>query len=85
MKICVLSRCGRGGRPDPLVFHLGQRRLAIYAIRDCWDEASYRYFEVEVHDGRRFVLRHDALRDAWELAAACGSGRRFAAPAAAHP
>jgi hypothetical protein len=80
MKICVLSRNGRGGRPDPRGFHLGQRRHAVVAILDCWDEASYRYFEVEVYDGRRFVLRHDALSNAWELAA-CGSGRQVAVAA----
>ena len=32
MKICVMSRGGRGGKDDPYVFHLGQRRLPVVAI-----------------------------------------------------
>ena len=74
MKICVLSRTGRGGRHDPQVFHLGTRRHPVVAVLDEWSEGEYRYFKVRVEDGRRFVLRHDPVTDAWELAAAYGGG-----------
>lgn len=74
MKICVLSRTGRGGQYDPHVFHLGQRRLPVVAILGQWAEGPYRYFKVRVDDGRRFVLRHDPNTGAWELAAAYGGG-----------
>jgi hypothetical protein len=79
MKICVLSRTGRGGEYDPQVFHLGQRRLPVVAVMEQWTEAQYRYFKVRVEDGRRFVLRHDPASGAWELTAAYGGGRLPAA------
>jgi hypothetical protein len=84
MKICVLSRSGRGGDYDPQVFHLGQRRLPVVAVLEHWTEAQYRYFKVRVEDGRRFVLRHDPTTGSWELAAAYGGGRGFY-PASAAP
>ena len=70
MKICVLSRTGRGGQYDPHVFHLGSRRHPVVAVLEQWTEAQFRYFKVRVEDGRRFVLRHDPSTGAWELAAA---------------
>jgi len=83
MKICVLSRTGRGGQYDPHVFHLGQCRLPVVAVLDQWTEAQHRFFKVRVADGRCFVLRHDAATGAWELAAAYGCGPGFLpAPAA---
>jgi hypothetical protein len=72
MKICVLSRTGRGGNYGPLVFHLGSRRHPVVAVLAQWTEGQYRYFKVRVEDGRRFVLRHDPTTGAWELAAAYG-------------
>jgi hypothetical protein len=74
MRICVLSRAGRGGDYGPHVFHLGQRRLPVVAVLEQWTEAQHRYFKVKVEDGRRFVLRHDPGTGAWELAAAYGGG-----------
>jgi hypothetical protein len=74
MKICVLSRSGRGGSPDPHVFHLGSRRHPVVAVLDQWTEGEFRYFKVRVEDGRRFVLRLDPTTGAWELAAAYGGG-----------
>ena len=77
MRICVLSRTGRGGQYDPHVFHLGQRRLPVVAVLQQWNDAQHRYFKVRVEDGRRFVLRHDPATGAWELAAAYGGGPGF--------
>lgn len=74
MKICVLSRTGRGGQYDPHAFHLGSRRHPVVAVLEQWTEEHYRYFKVRVEDGRRFVLRHDPTTGAWELAAAYGGG-----------
>jgi len=81
MKICVLSRTGRGGH-DPQVFHLGQRRLPVVAVLEQWTEAQHRYFKVRVEDGRRFVLRYDPATGAWELAAAYGGEPGYPALAA---
>lgn len=79
MKICVLSRKGRGGQFDPHVFHLGQRRIPVVAVVEQWTEAQYRYVKVRVEDGRRFVLRQDCATSQWELVAAYGGGRLPAA------
>ena len=79
MRICVLSRTGRGGEYDPQVFHLGQRRLPVVAVLEQWTEAQHRYFKVRVEDGRRFVLRHDPATGTWEIAAAYGGERLLAA------
>jgi hypothetical protein len=79
MKICVLSRTGRGGQYDPHVFHLGQRRLPVVAVLEQWTEGEPRYFKVRVADGRRFVLCHYPTTGAWELAAAYGGERALAA------
>jgi hypothetical protein len=80
MKICVLSRKGRGGQFDPHVFHLGQRRIPVIAIVEQWTEAQYRYVKVRVDDGRRFVLRQDCASGEWELVAAySGAASRPAA------
>ena len=53
MKICVLSRTGRGGHSGPYVFHLGQRRHPVVAVISEWFEAPCRCFLVRVEDGRR--------------------------------
>jgi hypothetical protein len=78
MKICVLSRTGRGGHDDPYVFHLGQRRHPVVAILDEWREETWHCFLVRVEDGRRFVLRHDPATGEWRLAAAYGGGPKLA-------
>ena len=75
MKICVLSKTGRGGQNDPYVFHLGQRRHPVVAIVSEWREPPCHCFLVRVEDGRRFVLRYHSVTGEWELAAAYGDGR----------
>lgn len=77
MKICVLTRTGRGRQDDPYVFHLGQRRLPVVAIVSEWLEPPCRCFLVRVEDGRRFVLRHHPATGEWQLAAAYGGGPKF--------
>jgi hypothetical protein len=79
MKICVHSNRGPRGEESPCAFYLGGRRLPVTVVLERWTEASHRYFEVAVDDGRRFVLRLDADTRLWELAAV------FAAPRKAVP
>ena len=56
------------------MFYLGPRRLPVAAVLERWSDATHRFFEVAVDDGRRFVLRLDPETRLWELAAV------FAAP-----
>lgn len=75
MRICVLTRPGSRSEEIPCVFHLGERRLPVVVVLDRWSEGAYRYFEVCVEDGRRFVLRHDPPAACWELAAVYAASR----------
>lgn len=76
MRISVLCQPGPKGEELPCAFHLGGRRLPVLAILSRWSDAPHQYFEVNVDDGRRFVLRQDLSARCWELAGV------FAAPRA---
>lgn len=69
MKICVLSNPGPKGEDTPCAFYVGGRRLSVLAVIERWTDATHRYFEVMVDDGRRFVLRLEPGARSWELAA----------------
>lgn len=79
MKICVHSNRSPRGEETPCAFYLGGRRLCVTAVLERWADATHRFFEVAVDDGRRFVLRQDPETRLWELAAV------FAAPRKAPP
>jgi hypothetical protein len=79
MKICVHSNRGPRSEESPCAFYLGGRRLPVTVVLERWSDATHRFFEVAVDDGRRFVLRLDPETRLWELAAV------FAAPRKAPP
>ena len=68
MNICVQTSPGRRGEAKPRVFYVGARRLIVATILDSWSDHPYLYFEVSCDDARRFWLRYDTARQAWELA-----------------
>ena len=76
MKICVLSNRGPRGEESPCAFYLGGRRLPVTLVLERWNDATHRYYEVGVDDGRRFVLRLDPETRLWELAAVFGPAPR---------
>src|SRR4051794_40983240 len=57
MRICVHCYPGPRGEDIPSAFYLGGRRLPVAAVLERWTDATHRYYEVMVDDGRRFVLR----------------------------
>ena len=83
MKICVHSNRGPRGEESPCAFYLGGRRLPVSVVLERWSDATHRFFEVCVDDGRRFVLRLDPDTRAWELAAVFAAAKKPAAKAAA--
>ena len=85
MRICVHSNRGPRGDESPDAFYLGGRRLPVVAVLERWSDATHRYFEVSVDDGRRFVLRLDPDTRAWELAAVFAAAKKPAAKPAAKP
>jgi hypothetical protein len=58
---------------------MGGRRLCVTVVLERWTESTHRYFEVQVDDGRRFVLRLDADTRSWELAAVFAAPKKAAA------
>ena len=64
MKICVHSYRGPRGEESPSVFYLGHRRLPVAAVRERWSDATHRFFEVAVDDGRRWLDDDDRRWDA---------------------
>ena len=68
MNICVHTSPGRRGEAKPRVFFVGARRLIVASILDSWVEHPHSCYEVVCDDGRRFLLRHDTVRQTWELA-----------------
>ena len=71
-RLRVESYSGYRGEEEPRAFTLGERRFAVQEILDRWLEPRHRYFKVRADDGRTFILRHDTVDDAWELAALVG-------------
>jgi hypothetical protein len=69
MGIRVECYAGYRGEEEPLAFWLGERRLTVYAIADRWVAPAHRWFKVNADDGCMYILRHDELTGAWELAA----------------
>jgi hypothetical protein len=76
MRICVHSNRGSRGEESPYAFYLGGRRLPVVTVLERWSDATHRYFEVAVDDGRRFVLRLDPDCRAWELAAVFAAAKK---------
>lgn len=85
MRISVLCQSGPKGEELPCAFHLGGRRLPVLAILSRWSDAPHQYFEVNVDDGRRFVLRQDASARCWELAGVFAAARPAPKPKAVGP
>ena len=71
-KIRVDCYAGHRGEEEPRSFVFGERRFEVLEIVDRWIDPEHRYFKVKADDGRTFVLRHDATKDEWELAALVG-------------
>ncbi len=69
MTIRVQCYAGYRGEQTPRAFWLGERRLEVLEVLDCWLGPDYRYFKVKAEDGNAYILRHDELRDEWTLSA----------------
>jgi hypothetical protein len=80
MKLSVTCKSGHKGEETPCAFHLGGRRLPVLMTLACWLDMPYKYFEVGVEDGRRFVLRQDVVLRTWELAGVFAASRPRPAP-----
>jgi hypothetical protein len=62
--------CYSGYKADerPLRLNLKDGIREVMAIEDRWYSPGATYFRVLVHDGDRYVLRHEGAQDVWSLA-----------------
>jgi hypothetical protein len=67
MALRVECYAGYKGEQTPRVFFLGDRRVEVTEVLDAWLAPDHRYFKVSGDDGGRYILRHDALMDQWDL------------------
>ncbi|OGI46788.1 MAG: hypothetical protein A2637_05195 [Candidatus Muproteobacteria bacterium RIFCSPHIGHO2_01_FULL_65_16] len=67
LSVRVECRAGHRGEEAPSCFYLGGRRLEVIEVLDRWLAPAHRYFKVLADDGGRYILRHSAATDRWEL------------------
>jgi hypothetical protein len=66
-QIDVECYAGYRGEETPRRFRLGERRVDVQGVLDQWLAPDHRYFKVRGDDGDVYILRHDTVRDRWEL------------------
>ena len=65
--IQVACYVGYQGEEIPGRFYLGRRRVEILEVVDRWLAPDHRYFKVAGDDDAVYILRHDALINAWGM------------------
>ena len=68
-RVTVRVECsaGHGGEDAPRAFFVGDRRVEVVELLDCWPGRDHRYFKVRGNDGGLYILRHDAPSGEWEI------------------
>jgi hypothetical protein len=66
MRIDVETYVGHHQKPMPRSLRLHGREVEVEAI-DQWHGPDYRYVKVRGGEGGLYILRHDTVRDVWEL------------------
>ena len=67
MQIEVECYAGYRGEETPRRFRLGGRYQEVKEILDRWFAPEHRYFKLKTDDGSIWIIRHDTLRETWEL------------------
>jgi hypothetical protein len=66
-QVDVECYAGYRGEETPRRFRLGERSVDVREVLDQWHAPDHRYFKVRGDDGDAYILRHDMVRDRWEL------------------
>lgn len=66
-RVRVVCYAGYRGEETPMRFYLGERAIVVEEVLDRWLDPTHRYFKLRGDDGGIYILRHDALPDAWDL------------------
>ena len=65
--IRVECYAGYRGEESPRRFFLQQRKVEVLEILDRWLAPDHRYFKLKGDDGAVYIIRHDVLRNQWQL------------------
>jgi len=68
-RVIVRVECSAGHRGEevPRAFFLGNRRIEVVEVLDCWPGRDHRYFKVRGSEGGLYILRHDMPSGEWEI------------------
>ncbi|MDJ0722658.1 MAG: hypothetical protein QNJ04_13570 [Desulfobacterales bacterium] len=67
MQIDVVCYAGYRGEETPRRFRLGDRYRDVTEVLDRWLAPDHRYFKLKTDDSGVWILRHDTIREFWEL------------------
>lgn len=67
MLVRVVCHAGHRGEETPRRLDFDGRSVALLEVLDCWLGEDHRYFKMLGDDGATYLLRHDTLRQRWEL------------------
>ena len=67
MELRVECYAGYRGEETPRRIFFGERPVVVEEVLDRWLAPDHRYFKVLGADGATYILRHDVVRDRWEL------------------
>ena len=67
LPVRVICYAGYRDEETPRYFYLGDRRVEVTEVLDCWLAPEHRYFKVCDNNADLYILRHDMVGDRWEL------------------
>ncbi len=67
MKLRVECSDGFHGKETPRYIFLGQRRVVVCEVIDCWPASDHRYFKIRGDDEAVYIIRHEIMHQTWEL------------------
>ena len=68
LAVRVECYAGHRGEETPRRFFLDERRVEVAEVLDRWLAPDHAYFKVRGNDDAVYILRHDDVADAWQLA-----------------
>jgi len=68
-RVIVHVECSTDDRGEevPWAFIVGDRRIEVVEVLDCWPGRDHRYFKLRGSEGGLYILRHDTPSGEWEI------------------
>ena len=67
LTIRVECYAGYQAEQTPQRFYMGERKIEVSEVLDCWISPDHKYFKVRGDDHGIYILRYDTHKDQWEL------------------